>query len=104
MTNILEQLEQSPTALFRCCEILEGRYKNLTFDIDSLNNDTGYIVAKMDSGNNKLVVEKEFYSLKVGTWSVLDVILQFINNGNLWLAANTIYEVLGVDLPYIRRC
>ena len=102
MTNILEQLEQSPTALFRCCEILEGRYKNLTFDIDSLNNDTGYIVAKMDSGNNKLVVEKEFYSLKVGTWSVLDVILQFINNGNLWLAANTIYEVLGVELPYIR--
>ena len=102
MDNILEQLEQSPTALLRCCEIIAARFKNITLDFDSLNNENGYIVAKMDSGSNTLKVTKDFYHIKEGKYSVLDTVLLLINNGNLWRASNTIYEILGVSLPYIR--
>jgi len=102
MQTILDKLEQSPTALLRCCERIESQHKNLTLDFDTLNNERGYVVAKMDTTKNVLIVEKDFYNLKVGTYSVFDVVLRIMSGGNLWQAANVIYELLDETLPYIR--
>ena len=102
MQTILDKLEQSPTSLLRCCELIESKYKGITLDFDALTDLRGYIIAKINTADNVLEVKKDFYALKEGTYSVFDTVLRIICGGNLWQSANIIYEIVGEKLPYIR--
>lgn len=82
--------------------LLEKKYKSLTYNIESLSYHNN-IIGVIDK--NVLVINEDNKKIKhfeKGVYNTYQIILLLIHKGDLRLALNTVREITGVDLPFVR--